>query len=386
MKILLISRGIPSKRDPQDGCFELDQAKALKSAGHEVIIMSVDSLVRNYFRCPGIKKRIVDGIKTYQIFIFPTSIIRRFLSFPLGVNLEAIQAKYLYNRIVEEEGAFDIIHAHFLTNMFYGVKIKQKYSIPIVGTEHWSKVNTDTPGSDVRYLAKRTYIHLDGLISVSEALKQRILKNFGINSVVIHNLIDLTYLSEYRVRNHFLESPVTIVLVGSLIKLKGFDFFLQCFANSKLKNENVIVKIIGQGNELQSLQTLTNDLSISDKVFFLGKLDRKKIFGELNNADFFVLPSRTENFSVAVLEALAHGLPVIATLCGGIRECINENNGLLVKVDDEGQMICALEKMYKSFSQYDSIKIRENCLSLYSPQHIAKEIENVFYKIIHDQK
>lgn len=382
MRILILARGVPNEHDPQEGCFEFDQAKALKSAGHEVVIMAVDSRVRKFRRKFGVEKKIIDGIPTYKLFLFPTSIVRRLISFRLGVNLEASEAIWLYKYVVGKEGDFDILHGHFLTSIYYAARIKSKYGIKIIGTEHWSKVNTSRPSSDIIYMGNRAYPQLEKLISVSDSLRMRIKENFNVDSKVIHNLIDTSNLRPLTETCKNEGKNFKIVLVGSLIRRKGFDFFINAFAKSSLakKNDTEVV-IIGGGGEYNRLKEQIISLDLSGKISLIGQKPKNKIFDELHSASLFVLPSRNENFSVSVLEALANGLPVIATICGGIRECIDSKNGMLVEVDNEQEMVDALESMYENHDSFDRSKIRESALSQYSPESIAKMLNEVYSEV-----
>ena len=384
MRILILSRGVPNSHDPQEGCFEFDQAKALKDAGHDVIVMAVDSRVRKYWRKIGIKKQIICDIPTYRLFLAPTSIIRHLISFPLGLAIETKEAIRLFQYIVKKEGNFDLIHAHYLTDIYYASNIKKKLNIPVVGTEHWSKVNVDKPNSNVTYMASSSYGNIDKLISVSESLRKRIQNNFNIDSTVIHNLIDTTHLLPLKENKS--KYPFRIVLVGSLIPLKGFDFFIRSLAKSKIIDKDIEVKIIGGGSEHNKLQMLIDNLDLSSKITLLGQQPRKIIFEELNNANLFVLPSYSENFSVSVLEALANGLPVIATICGGIRECINDSNGILVKVGNEKEMSLALNQIYENYDKYNFQSIQQECLLKYSPQSIANLLTDQYNSILNQNK
>ena len=78
MYILLISRGIPSKKDPLWGCFEFDQARALRSIGHKVVVLSVDERVRFYRRKIGLMHKVVDGIDCYNYCLLPKKISELF--------------------------------------------------------------------------------------------------------------------------------------------------------------------------------------------------------------------------------------------------------------------------------------------------------------------
>jgi hypothetical protein len=78
MYILLISRGIPSKKDTLWGCFEFDQARALRSIGHKVVVLSVDERVRFYRRKIGLMHKVVDGIDCYNYCLLPKKISELF--------------------------------------------------------------------------------------------------------------------------------------------------------------------------------------------------------------------------------------------------------------------------------------------------------------------
>lgn len=89
---------------------------------------------------------------------------------------------------------------------------------------------------------------------------------------------------------------------------------------------------------------------------------KKKIAEQLSKSDCFVLASQSETFGVAYIEALAMGVPVIATKCGGPEGFVNENNGIMIDVDSESQLIEAMKYMYNNSDKYD----REEILYDYS--------------------
>lgn len=378
MKILVLSRGVPNHHDPQEGCFELDQAKALKSLGHDVTIMAVDSRVRRYWRPLGISQRVVDGIMTFKLFLFPTSIIRHLLSFKFGLKLESLQACWLYKYLVKHAGDYDLVHAHFLTNIYYAAHIKRKYSIPVIGTEHWSELDVDTLKPHVSYLGHNAYPYIDCLISVCQSLQSRINKHFSINSYVIHNMIaDYFTLESTNMESH---SKFRFIAVGSLIHRKGFDILINAFALSYL-SENAELIIIGDGPEHTNLQKHIDNLGLQQNIKLLGRKSKSEIVELLKSSHVYISSSRSENFSVAILEALSMGLPVIATICGGIKECVNEGNGLLVPIENAEELAVAMKKMYDNYTNYDRDIIRQDCLDKYSPKVIAKQIESVYSKV-----
>ena len=143
MFIALISRGVPSKRDPQWGCFEKDQAEALAATGHKVVVISVDTRFRFYWRKLGISHYYTNGIHYYDCFIVPGVIIRKFFGKRLHILLVSIQLQRLFRRIVREYGRPDIIYSHYLTYSCAALSLKDKYHLPLVAIEHWSQLDKD---------------------------------------------------------------------------------------------------------------------------------------------------------------------------------------------------------------------------------------------------
>jgi glycosyltransferase involved in cell wall biosynthesis len=122
----------------------------------------------------------------------------------------------------------------------------------------------------------------------------------------------------------------TGVIVARLDRLKGHDVLLKALAWMK---EDAELLIVGDGPERGALEVLAAELGVQDRVRFAGF--RKDVPDLLAASDFFVLPSRTEGLPLSVLEAMAHGLPSIATPVGGVPEALNgEECGILVPVDD----------------------------------------------------
>ena len=102
MNILLFSRGYPSAKDPQWGCFERDQAMALQKLGHKVIVMSVDGRCKFYSRKPGVTYINDNGIGVYNIYILPFKLLM-----PLGYKLQLYIWKkialYLFEKYIKQD-------------------------------------------------------------------------------------------------------------------------------------------------------------------------------------------------------------------------------------------------------------------------------------------
>jgi len=132
----------------------------------------------------------------------------------------------------------------------------------------------------------------------------------------------------------------TIVASGRLIVYKGYELLISAFAKFSKIHENYKLKIFGKGELQDELQKQIDDLNIADKATLCGFSD--DMYSELIKGGMYVSSSISEGVSNALMEALALGIPVIATDCpvGGSRMCIeNEVSGILIDVGDEDNLV-----------------------------------------------
>lgn len=379
MYILLISRGIPSEKDPLWGCFEFDQARALRSIGHKVVVLSVDERVRFYKRKVGLMHKVVDGIDCYNYCLIPKKISELF-GFNFSSKVSFAHYDFLLKKIVKEHGTPDIIYSHYLTTSHLATLLKKKWGIPLVAIEHWSEINKDSLSAWVKKVGKLTYNKVDELISVSLSLQDRIKQHFGVNSVVIHNMVGADFFNcQY---DFSFDGKIRFVTTGRLVYGKGFDLLPKAFVKLNLPKDKWEMNIIGGGEEYSNLQKQINECDLQDNIHLLGQKTKKDVVDILRNSNVFILPSRAENFSVAVLEALSCGLPVISSICGGIRECISDFNGLLFPVDDVDALADSIKYMFENYQSYDRQRIVEDCGNRFSPNVIAHQLTDVFEDVV----
>lgn len=378
MFILMISRGIPSAKDPQWGCFEQDQAEALQRYGHKVVVASVDSRFLKRWRKIGITHKHKDGVDYYNSFWVPGKITRK-ISKKFNLWVKEKQLDRIYKRIVAKHGKPDVIYGQFFFNTALGAFLKKKYALPLVGIEHAGRFNNDVLDVSTRFLSNIAYKNTDMTIAVSDNLRDRLFHYFGLDSVVVHNLVSSHFIGK-TVKNDIHKKEFTFVTVGSLLYGKGFDVLINAFALVGLSEKNVSVVIVGEGEERMKLQKLIDDKGLSKCVRLVGRKTKNEVVEILCNSNCFVLPSRGENFSVAILEALTIGLPVISTDCGGARKCINERNGLVVPIDDVHALSEGILYMYNNIEKYNSEIIAKECDEHYSDRVIVKQLIEVFEK------
>ncbi len=190
------------------------------------------------------------------------------------------------------------------------------------------------------------------IVVVSRAVRVRLAESIDPGKIVtIHNGVDVAEArkeKDYSVlRELGLPGGVLVAAtVGSLAKEKGHSVLLNAISLVKKKGGRLVVLIVGAGSssEVRNLKRRIKDLGLGGSVLYLGfRSDVPRI---LAACDFLIVPSLTEAFSLAVLEAMAARLPVVATDCGGPAEIISEGGtGFLVPVNDPEPLSDAILKM-----------------------------------------
>ena len=139
---------------------------------------------------------------------------------------------------------------------------------------------------------------------------------------------------------------LTVVTVGTLIWVKGHEWALQAIRRVADEGVKVRFEIIGDGPDRQRVLYTIADLGLQDRVRWLGKLGPEEVLKRVQQADVFLLSSHSEGISNAALEAMACGLPVVTTDCGGMREAVADDvEGFLVPVRDAEALAAGLLRL-----------------------------------------
>jgi glycosyltransferase involved in cell wall biosynthesis len=200
-------------------------------------------------------------------------------------------------------------------------------------------------------LVRLFYRRADSIVAVSEAVKADLTENFNIDSqnvLVINNPAvpeEIEKLSSESVAEIVFHEGVPVVLfVGRLSRVKGVDSLLKAFSRVAGQREARLV-VLGEGDEKAGLRRLSSDLGLDSKVHFLGY--KENPYKYMKNATLFVLPSLYEGFGIVLVEAMACGIPVVATKSyKGIEDIVaDEKSGLLVPVGDENALASAIIRL-----------------------------------------
>lgn len=284
----------------------------------------------------------------------------------LKIPYRLLEGSYWVLRLIKESHIFqaDIIltqYAHFdgLIGAVAAKILGKKLVVQAVGSD--LKIHS-------RSLVGSTIVRLmfriaSGVICVSKDL-ENIAQGFGAkNTIVIPTPLDL---SGFRERNLPRESK-QVITVARLIPIKGMSYLIKAMTFIK---EAALV-IIGDGSERRTLERLTLELGLGNNVSFLGWIDHGYPFWEyLQRSTVFVLPSLSEGCPRVLIEAMACGLPIVATRVGGVNEVIVDGvNGFLVPPRDEKALAEAIQKALNdtNFQRKASTENREGAKKLLFP-------------------
>lgn len=375
MYILIIARGYPTEKYKMNGIFEFDQAKALAQAGHKVIYAGIDVRSIRKWRKWGFESFVKDGVQIEAINIpggrIPKTILRQ-------IQMHGL--KKLYKKIETKYGKPDIIHAHFLGYGNISNKVLEKQNIPIILTEHLSGMNNKALEPRLITLGAETYPKVDKLITVSRALANNIEEKFGVKATVIPNMVDTESFNYISRKNE--NDDYVFVSTGGLIPRKSMDMLVDSFNIAFKDKKNVKLYIFGEGAERSKLEQMIAEYKLTEQIFLMGLRDRKEIAKRMHESDCFVLASKLETFGVAYIEALAAGLPVIATNCGGPEEFVHKDNGILIEVNDAQGLTDAMLKMYNESDKFDREKISKEMVDKFSPETVVQQLVKVYEDVI----
>ena len=195
----------------------------------------------------------------------------------------------------------------------------------------------------------------DAVFAVSEQVRRHCIEVDRIDSGRVQTTYNGLDLADWNTasRNARTSAERIVTTVGNIRRVKGHDLFIKAAASIVPHFPNVSFSIAGEVLErdyFEELQALVRDLGLSSHFHFLGGITDMQ--EHLSAADIFVLPSRSEGFSNAIIEAMAASLPVVATNVGGNAEAVKDGvTGFIVPVEDSSALSAAITHLLSDPSQ-----------------------------------
>jgi L-malate glycosyltransferase len=330
------------------GIIATELGKALAARGHRIHILSSDTPVRLGEYQPGLSFHRVET-PSYPLFREPQYVLS------------------LANKIVQVSRAerLDIVHAHYAIPHAAAAYLARQV-LASMDADAVPRVITTLHGTDITLLGSdRSYSEIvafgieqsDGVTAVSESLKNDTYRELGCRCDirVIPNFIDCE-------KNRRREVPglraslaprgeQLIVHVSNFRPVKRIDAVVEVFARVR-RQHSARLLMVGDGPELRSAEHLARSLGVHDDVLFLGEQDQ--VVPLLSIADAFLLPSAQESFGLAALEAMACGVPIVASRVGGLPEVVEEGvTGHLHPLDDLDGMAASISRLLTDHELHD---------------------------------
>jgi glycosyltransferase involved in cell wall biosynthesis len=305
---------------------------------------------------------VTPRIQTPKSYLFEGIRVNCFESLNTGFRLgipNAIPTVNSLKTFIKATNDADIVHAHghpYIASLILG-KLARHYQKPFVLTQHNTFIEYDNFFNEVERLndltvGKEALDAADRIIAVSNATKNYIL-NLGAKPSkvkVIHNGVDLARFQpmkgkkqEMRRRLGIPKDAVVVSTVRRVVYKNGIDTFIDAADAVVQKNPHVHFVVAGKGPNLCNAQERVKQLKIEDNFKLAGFVSDEELPSFYNVADFFVVPSKSgEGLPLVALEAMASGLPVIATNVGGIGEVLTDRVGKLVSANCPDEMAQAI--------------------------------------------
>ncbi len=403
MTVAVISSWLPSSEDNVNGVFVLEHANAIKKFTTKVILIHPFITYENvFFSSFQIKKEEYLGFEVYRYHLkLPKLKIMKWLKNKIfGNNSSVIANTYqkkpndlhvldlkekiffpflqLRNRFIiskfyrKMKGTLppniDVFHSYVVfPSAILAQKLSEKYKAKFVYTEVASDIQK-VHGSKVpgwkKYLY-RAYYKITHFADIFICVSQDLLNQFiamGLkpkNGQVEHTIYDgsLFYAKTYKEAK-----TINAVFCGILNtdNRKGLKGLLQAVSLIDPEFRNRLkVRVIGYGNGLEMYKDIAQKLGISKNIEFLGKKSLENIALEMQNGDFFIIPSFAEGMPCVLIEAMACGLPVLGSEVGGIPEMVDKKVGYLFDPFNIEQFKEQLLNMLQRYNQFDRTEISQ---------------------------
>ena len=351
------------------GVVATELGKALALEGHEVHFISYALP----FRLSNFVENIVFHeveMSSYPLFEFPL--------YSLALASKMVEVANYEN--------LDLLHVHYAiphaTSAYLAKQmLKNKRDLKVITTLHGTDITLVGLEPSFLPLVKFSIEESDGVTAVSRFLKEKTITNYDINKEieVIPNFVDTQVLKPrengcFR-KNLAAKGEKIIVHTSNFRQVKRVPDTIRILEKI-IKEIPAKLILVGDGPDRSECERLTRDLNLYDKVKFLGKQDG--LVEILNSADLFLIPSQSESFGLAALEAMACGIPVVSSSVGGLPELIRHNEtGFIAEIGDIDRMakysldLLTNSKKHKLFSENARKRAVENFdKSIILPQYI----------------
>jgi glycosyltransferase involved in cell wall biosynthesis len=378
-KVLFLASWYPNRTNPVLGVFVRNKAKAISHVCDVAVLYVTEdsSLVDETY---DVTVDTEDGIPTFRVyFALPSQPWLRGLLY----NLRFWTGYYKGWKAVKHHwGTPDVVHAHVVERSgFVALAIKYLKGIQYVITEHSTPdiayVKGETSSTQFRFRRIKKLIYREcGAANVDSSPSRTYLEKLGMpGSIrVIPNVVAVDDRFKDRKPRNRDDGKFIATHISILNERKNVADIIRVF--STLYHEHgrrsIELHILGEGVQRQELEALAAELKVLDTcIFFHGFVSNDEKLSLLTGSDVHILNSNDEGFSVVTAEAIAYGVPVIATRCGGPEDFVTPTTGILIDRRDAEALLQAVLSMIEMKVRFDPDTLRIYGHAHFSPEAVA---------------
>lgn len=274
----------------------------------------------------------------------------------------------------------DLVHGHFYDAAAATSLLARRLGVPFVLTEHSSLIATRSLSRLERRAAARAFRRAGRVMPVSRMLRSA-LESYGLAGryEIVPNVVDLARFSPAS------RSPGPVkrlVAVTRMTPVKGVPDLLEALKLLLARRGDWQCDLIGGGERGGEYRALASRLGLDGHAVFHGELQRPQVAERLKAADLFVLASRIETFSVATIEAMACGLPVVATACGGPEELVAPEAGVIVPAQDPAALAEAIDHTLGRLESFDAGAIARGVAGRFGPDAVGARLREIYARVL----
>ena len=372
-----------TRENPYNGLFFRDWAQALQRAGVRVGVayvegrslrnLSVGALRTTRFQ---LTAGVEDGLPTMRMHGWNT-----LAQWTAGGLIWAHLAQRVIHEYMTRYGRPDLVAAQSATWAGQAAwRANRTWDLPYVITE----VNTGFGTGRIRgweaAVSQRAFSKAEAVVAISQNLRRRLIDLGGARRVeMIPCTVDELFWTPAREPRS--QTPFTFYAQAHLTPRKGFDILIRAFARQFRGDSGVRLVIGGDGAIRRDLEALVDSAAVRSQVTFLGSVPRDAVREAMRAANCFVLPSLAENFGVVLIEALATGLPVISTRCGGPEDFVHDRVGILLEPGDEDGLADALSTV-RSATVFDPEAVRSYAIGRFGYAVVGPQLRDLYCAVL----
>lgn len=377
MKILIVPSWYSSHRAPTRGSFVTEQAVALARRGHDVVVAVFD---RDSRQIPLSMTRTVEFDLPHIRISVPSPLHRL-----LGFYAPRVLASRLLEIIDNEQP--DIVHAHAVRPAGVIVRLAlAERGIPWCITEHSGPLNEFWKTCHGHRQIDSAYGAASRLFVVSESLLSSVHEFFprgGKIAVKLFNGIDTDLFSPAEKIDS--ESAVRFLFVGEFSEKKGLSNLFKALQFIPA-NIDWSLSLVGEGPRAAEYRAQAKSLHIDTKLKWVGPVPRNAMPRIYAKHDMLVVSSPAETFSLVAAEALACGVPVVATRCGGPEEILGPLGLPLAAPNDPMALGLAIQSMLARRSSFDRIGAAASIQKRFSMSSLIYVLETEYKIMLQDSR